>query len=91
MLTQKELQQLRQEIVLGSLFMTDYTNTLGISTRKTYEFFKGYEDHLIDEARYQNMLLRNRIRKHKYTPYELDNIHELWCYYIMFENDPLAQ
>lgn len=54
------LWELRQQITLGSLFISDYENNLGISAKKVCDFFTGFwegfceelaqEDHVWDQA-----------------------------------------
>lgn len=89
MLSIEQLQQLRKDIYLGSLYLEDYQNTLGINEQKVYDFFCGYEEHLTDKAKYYNNLFRNRIRRKKLGYVAFDSIHELWSYYCMFVEDPL--
>jgi hypothetical protein len=40
------LWQLRTEIVLNSLFMSDYQNSFGFTTQSVFEFFDGYMSYL---------------------------------------------
>ena len=44
MLSMKQLKQLRNEIVLNSLYLSDYQNSLGVNPRNVYNFFEGYLD-----------------------------------------------
>lgn len=51
-LTEKSLIQLRKEITLNSLFISDYENSFGISPKQVCEFFDGflsYIDELMEE------------------------------------------
>ena len=41
-LTKEELWDLRQEVVLNSLFIADYRNSFGISARSACDLFDGY-------------------------------------------------
>ena len=45
-LTDADLVKLRQEITLNSVFLKDYTNTLGIDPNDAYTFFDGYVEYL---------------------------------------------
>lgn len=47
---EKTLWQLRMEIVLGSLFYSDYENTFGFTTHSVCDFFDGYFDYLDELA-----------------------------------------
>lgn len=47
-LSKQELWKLRNEIVLGSLFTTDYKNTFGFKPSCVGDFFDGYEDYICE-------------------------------------------
>lgn len=49
-LTKEQLWQLRQEIVLNSLFISDYENSLGIDAKECNTFFEGYVEYLWELA-----------------------------------------
>ena len=49
-LTKNKLWALRQEIVLNSLFVADYQNSLGYTRQSVYFFFDGYMDYLEELA-----------------------------------------
>ena len=49
-LTKSELWQLRQEIVLGSLFVSDYKNSFDFNAHDISEFFDGYTEYLYELA-----------------------------------------
>lgn len=50
MLTNEQLKQLRSEIVLGSLYTSDYKNSLNIDSREAQDFFDGYVEYLWEIA-----------------------------------------
>lgn len=45
-ITEKQLIELRKQIILGSLFIKDYKNTFGIDENIVCSFFDGYLDFL---------------------------------------------
>lgn len=49
-LSTEELWALRKEIVLNSLFVSDYTNSFGISPKSACDLFDGYVSFLWDLA-----------------------------------------
>lgn len=49
-LTKEELWQLRQEVVLNSVFTAHYTNSFGFNERDVCSFFDGYYDYLWELA-----------------------------------------
>ena len=52
-LNKEELWQLRQQVVVGSLYIADYTNNFNIDEKDVCNFFEGYEsfiDELIKES-----------------------------------------
>lgn len=51
MLSQTDLWKLRQEIKLGSLFVSDYRNSFGIDPHKVCDFFDGFLSFVEDEMR----------------------------------------
>lgn len=89
MLTKVELQKLRSQITLNSLYVSDYQNNLGIEEHTVCEFFNGYVDYLgeLIEEDYPNAkdgdwygLLG-----------EYDTTDNLWDWYWCFEDDPLPR
>ena len=42
----EELNQLRNEIVLNSLYLSDYINSFGIDAERTCDFFDGYSEYI---------------------------------------------
>ena len=79
----KQLEQLRDEIILCSLYIKDYENSF-ISTYDALTFFNGYADYLGE-------LMRENIKDYndnKYFDYlnEFDNINNLKTYYNIYFN-----
>jgi hypothetical protein len=90
-MTKQELQQLRNEITLNSLFTDDYTNSFNIDPRQVQDFFDGW----VDYCRLENEEYLSEFGNDQYYV-ELfniaNNIDNLVDYYIyMFEEDPLSQ
>ena len=46
MLTTKELISLREDIILGSLYYSDYKNTLNLKAQDVFDFFDAYLNYL---------------------------------------------
>ena len=55
-----QLWRLRQDIVLNSLFTTDYANRYGIEPSVAQGFFDGYVEYLYDLAEEDGFLKRRR-------------------------------
>ena len=77
----KQLKQLRDEIVLCSLYIKDYNNSF-MSTYDALTFFNGYADYLGE-------LMIEKIKDYndsKYFDYlnEFDNINNLKTYYDIY-------
>ena len=49
-LTKRDLQRLRNQIILNSLFLDDYSNTFDITEKDCCYFFDGYVDYLVELA-----------------------------------------
>lgn len=46
MLTTKELISLREDVILGSLYYSDYKNTLNLKVQDVFDFFDAYLNYL---------------------------------------------
>lgn len=86
-MTRQELEKLRNEITLNSLYTDDYINSFNIDARQVQDFFDGWLDYCSEGVEYTND-----------TDYydqlfdKANNIDNLVDYYIyMFEEDPLSQ
>ena len=54
-LNKEQLWELRQEIVLNSMFLDDYQNSFGVDKNECFAFFDGYVEELVDKAREDNV------------------------------------
>lgn len=89
MLTQEQLQQLRQDIVLGSLFVSDYQNSLGIAPVNAIQFFDSYIEVLCEKAQENNDYWEDAWGNKELNWTKYDTTHNLWDYYSYLEFDPL--
>lgn len=82
-LTKKQLHQLRKDIILNSLIIKDYDNSLGIDAKKVYYFFDGFVDNIFTIAKENNEKTDFDAVLKKY-----DNIDTLYNYYMGLDFDP---
>ena len=85
-LTKKTLVALRKEIVLCSVFVGDYENSLGFDPNKVCDFFDGYADYLGElmcEDGITDAGFFANLRKY-------DNPQNLWAWRLCYEGNPLA-
>lgn len=87
MLTKRQLKQLRNEIVLNSLFYKDYSNSLYIKEKTACDFFDGYVEYLLEIAQENNIKTDSILD----IIYLYDNINNLWNYYNLIEGDALPR
>lgn len=92
-MTKQELQQLRNEITLNSLYTSDYNNSFNIDPRQVQDFFDSY----LEDCEYipnDNSDLVDTISDNDYydTLFTIaDNIDNLYNFYCTYEEDPLSQ
>ena len=81
MLSKKDLQVLRNEIFLNSLFISDYENSFGLDLWEVNAFFDGYLDYLED------LMLENNCSDENYFDNleKYDTLENLWNYYNELE------
>lgn len=87
MLTKEQLNTLRAEAILGSIYTGDYENDLCIHPNAVINFFDGYCEYLMElmledghwEDEYDNLL----------STYDTEE--NLWNWYCCFEEDPLPR
>ena len=81
MLSKKDLQLLRNEIILNSLFISDYENSFGLDPGEVNAFFDGYLDYLED------LMLENDCTDENYFDNleKYDTLENLWNYYNELE------
>ena len=80
-MTKKDLQILRNEIVLNSLFISDYENSFGLYPGEVNAFFDGYLDYLED------LMLEDNCTDENYFDNleKYDTLENLWNYYNELE------
>ena len=73
----RDLQILRNEIVLNSLFILDYENSFGLDPCEVNAFFDGYLDYLED------LMLEDNCSDENYFDNleKYDTLENLWNYY----------
>ena len=94
-MTKQELQQLRNEITLNSLYTSDYDNSFNIDPRQVQDFFDSY----LENCEYipndnGDMLCDMDLSYNDYydTLFTIaNNIDYLWEFYCTFDEDPLSQ
>lgn len=84
LLTREELRDLRNEIVLNSLYTSDYENTHHILPRDAQNFFDGYVEYLYElaEENGENPDIQDLCIKY-------DNADNLENWYYCFDENPL--
>lgn len=88
MLTKAELQQLRNQIVLNSLYINDYENDMGFDPKDVCSFFEGYVDYLSEGISDRGIKNPN-----DYIDALLahDTIDNLYNWYLCFTTEPLVK
>ncbi|MBQ7014174.1 MAG: hypothetical protein IJN11_09735 [Oscillospiraceae bacterium] len=86
-LTQKQLWTLRQQIVLGSYYCSDYINTFGIDLHSVCTFFDGFLS-FAEELMKEEIPDFNDANFFDVLP-AYDNAERLWDWYGCFEENPL--
>ena len=96
-MTKQELQQLRNEITLNSLYTSDYNNSFNIDPRQVQDFFDGYLEYCETIPNDNCDLLRDLVDTMSYNDYYdtlftiADNIDNLYNFYYSYDIDPLSQ
>ena len=90
MLTKDQLKQLRGEIVLNSVYLSDYENSLGIKRDCVYDFFDAWLDYEFDCWAEKHPRASAKKRDQYYDSL-LDNndINAMYAYYKSLEYDAL--
>lgn len=86
-LTQEQLWKLRRQIVLGSLYYSDYINTFGIDRHLVCDFFDSFLSYVAelmqeDIPDYDDHHFFQHLR-------DYDNTERLWDWYCCYEENPL--
>ena len=85
---EKELWELRQEIVLNSLFTSDYQNSFGINEEVVQNFFDSYMKelgYLLEEKVGKEEIKKMSDNKYYDELFKLDNKENLYNYYCSCE------
>ena len=96
-MTKQELQQLRNEITLNSLYTSDYDNSFNIDARQVQDFFDGYLEDCDYIPNDNGDLLCDLVGTISYDDYYhtlfkiANNIDNLYNFYCTYEEDPLSQ
>ena len=82
-MTKQQLEKLRKEVVLGSLYYSDYANSFEIDTHVLCDFFDGY----LEELQFQMAEEIEDYTDEHFFDYisEYDNIETLFDYYELLE------
>lgn len=86
-MTNKFLWELRNEIILNSLFISDYRNTFGIDPHVVCDFFDSYLSYL-DEEMAQTLSGYDDAHFFDHL-HDFDTEENLWNWYCCYEDDPL--
>ena len=88
----EDLQQLRKEIVLNSLFVSDYNNSFGISAKSVCDFFDSYMSFIWDIAHNEDNFIVGYpdYGDHTYDEFfekydTIENLYEWYCCYESFD------
>ena len=87
--TKEDLQSLRKEIVLNSLFVSDYKNSFGISAKSVCDFFDSYMEFLSELAFEDNFKIGDPSKgMHTYDEFfdKYDTIDNLENWYGCYED-----
>lgn len=90
-MTKQELQKLRNEITLNSLYTRDYENSFNIDTRQVQDFFDGWLEYCyLENEEYLSTLGHTQYYDELFKI--ANNIDLLYDYYkYMYEENPLSQ
>ena len=92
MLSFNQFKKLRGEIVLNSLFINDYQNSLGIDPKRVCDFFEGYlEDKMIIFEEENPHATPEQKDKHFVKVLDKNDIEDMYNYYLSIEGDCLPR
>ena len=86
-LTQEQLWRLRRQIVLGSLYYSDYENSFGIDRYLVCDFFDSFLS-FVSEQMQEDIPVYDDRHFFDHLP-SYDNEENLWEWYGCYENNPL--
>lgn len=84
---EKDLPKLRKEIVLNSLYYSDYENSFGYTTHSVCDFFDGYMSFLEELARDETGKEYVEIEE----IFALDNDENLYDWFCCFDEFPFVK
>lgn len=87
MMSEENLWKLRQEIKLGSLFVSDYRNSFGIDPHKVCDFFEGFLEFVEEKMREDHPGSDDKDFWELLPDY--DTPEYLLDWYYCFDEDPL--
>lgn len=82
-LTSAELSKLRKEIVLNSLYVSDYNNSFGFDANDICSFFDGYVSYLEEIAEEDGFTEWGNILK-MFEKYDTEE--NLYCWFLCFDD-----
>ena len=82
-LTSAELSKLRSEIVLNSLYVSDYNNSFGFDANDICSFFDGYVSYLEEIAEEDGFTEWGNIFK-MFEKYDTED--NLYCWFLCFDD-----
>ncbi|HKM08490.1 MAG TPA: hypothetical protein VJ869_16145 [Sphaerochaeta sp.] len=86
-MTKEKLWELRQEIVLNSLYYADYENSMGYTTHSVCDFFDGYLSYigeLMEEDGFGDDHFFEQLPNY-------NTMENLWNWYGCFETSPFEE
>lgn len=90
MLSFRQFKKLRGEIVLNSLYLSDYENSLGIDPQNVYDFFEGYlESEMIDYCETHPKATARQQDNHFEKIIDKNDLRAMYDYYMSIEGDCL--
>ena len=94
LLTKDELQKLRNEIVIGSIYLSDYDNSFGIENKYVMDLFDSYvEDTWEKILEYRNDYFadKSELSDEELFKSEIENIDSMYDYYTSIENNQVVK
>ena len=94
LLTKDELQKLRNEIVIGSIYLSDYDNSFGIENKYVMDLFDGYvEDTWEKILEYRNDYFadKSELSDEELFKSEIENIDSMYDYYTSVEDNQVVK
>lgn len=83
-LTKQDLTKLRKEIVLNSLYYSDYSNSFGFREDSVCAFFEGYVDYITEIAEEDGFVFTDNNFFDMVNKYDTED--NLWSWYYCYED-----